>query len=332
MFQSKEWKGVLQLIDRKLLFGIKNGEIISNYKELCNTLKLPVLSGNSKKAQEKELSRYIDFSKEGHKYIINKVYSEPLPDLSMKGSLYYDALEFVLCKILNDYISINGTTLYCATMNELAESVGFVNDLYFRFLWHKNKLSAQLDVPLEIVEKLYKESQRNYKSIIYRTLNNMEKSKIIKFQEVYYVQEVDEKEKIVVETTKDKYGDEVTTAYRPVDITGEFRKATQEEVQKIAEIEFQTLEQYEVNNVYELYNLGIAGEYYKIVQQRIINKLGIGRYYKVIEIYLVKEGLEKRKRKLSDSIKEINDKFYNKLINNENENYKLVADRIIRLP
>lgn len=320
------------MIDRRLLLGIKNGEIISNYKELCSILKLPVLSGNSKKAQEKELSRYMDFTKDGHKYLINKIYSEPLPDLSAKGSLYYDALEFVLCKILRNHITANGSTLFCATMNNLAERVGFVNDLYFRFLWHKNKLSTQLDVPLEVVDKLYKESQRNYKSIIYRTLNNMEKDKIIKFQEVYYVQEVDEKERVIVETAKDKYGDEVVNVYRPVDITGELRRATQEEIQVISEIEFNTLSQFEVENVYELYNLGVAGEYYKIVQQKIINKLGIGRYYKVIEIYLVREGLEKRERKLSESIKEINDKFYNRLINNEDERYKLVADKIIRLP
>ena len=331
LLEKKVGKGYCVMINRKLLFGLNDGDIIPNYKELCNILKLPVLSGNSKIAQEEELKRYMDFEKIGHKYHINKIYQNPLPDLSAKGSLYYELLELVLCEILSDHISVNGT-LYRSTINQLAESVGFVNDIYFQYLWHKNKLSAQLDVPLETVERLYKESQRNYKSVIYRTLTNMEKHKIIKFQEVYYVQEVLEKDNVIIIDKADKYGDKTSTIYRPIEIDDDFRKATEKEIQVITETEYEILKRYEADNIYELYKLGIAGEYYNIVQQKLIDKLGIGRYYKVLEIYLIKDGLQKRAKKLSENIKELNSRFYDKLIKNKDNDYQLIADTVIKLP
>lgn len=313
------------------MFGLNDGDIIPNYKELCNALNIPVLSGNSKIAQEEELKRYMDFEKVGHKYKINHIYPEPLPDLSAKGSLYYELLELVLCEILHNHISTNGT-MYRATINQIAESVGFVNDLYFQYLWHKNKLSAQLDVPLESVERLYKESQRNYKSVIYRTLTNMEKNKIIKFQEVYYVQEIVETDNVFISEKTDRFGDKTSTLYRPIDLDGDFRKATEKEIQYITEVEYNVLQQYGVDNIYELYKLGIAGEYYNIVQQKLINKLGIGKYYKVLEIYLIKDSLQKRVKKLSENIKELNDKFYDKLIKNKGNDYQKIADKVIKLP
>ena len=319
------------MIERKNVFGVKDGDLIPNYRALCSLLKIPILSGNSKVAQEKELKRYMDFVKDGHKYLIKKVYNEPLPDMSAQGSLYYELLEFVLCKILSNHIEMNGNLLYCATINELAESVGFVNELYFSYLWHRNKLSAQLNVPIDVVEQLYKESQRNYKSVLFRTLDKMEKQKIIKFQEVFYVQEILEKNTVIVKSDKDRYGDEKIDIYRPVDITDEFRRASQKEIQVIADIEYQTLTEFDAENIYELYNAGKAVEYYNMVQQKLINKIGVGRYYKVIEIYLVKDGIVKREQKLSEAIRELNETFFDKLTSGKTDSYKTVADKVIKL-
>lgn len=52
------------------------GLIIKNYKELCSILEIKVEAGNSKKAQLKELERFIKYHKEGNKFIIDEVYNE----------------------------------------------------------------------------------------------------------------------------------------------------------------------------------------------------------------------------------------------------------------
>ena len=58
---------------------LHEGQIIKNYKELCDILEIkPRKSGsNSYKSQLKEFNRYFQFEKQGHKYIISKIYDNP---------------------------------------------------------------------------------------------------------------------------------------------------------------------------------------------------------------------------------------------------------------
>lgn len=57
---------------------VKEGDCIKNYKELCKILDLPVLGGCSKVSQLKELKRYLDYEKDGQKFIITEIYDTPL--------------------------------------------------------------------------------------------------------------------------------------------------------------------------------------------------------------------------------------------------------------
>ena len=50
---------------------LKEGMIIKNYKELCKLLKIKPVGGSSKKAQLKELAMFVDYEKQGMKYLIN---------------------------------------------------------------------------------------------------------------------------------------------------------------------------------------------------------------------------------------------------------------------
>ncbi len=60
------------------LNNIEECMIIKNYKELCKLLEIPIKTGNTKIKQEKELSEYIEYHKEGHKFIIDKIRDKPL--------------------------------------------------------------------------------------------------------------------------------------------------------------------------------------------------------------------------------------------------------------
>lgn len=56
---------------------LKEGMIIKNYKELCKVLKIKPTGGSSKKAQLKELAMFVDYEKQGIKYLINEIYAFP---------------------------------------------------------------------------------------------------------------------------------------------------------------------------------------------------------------------------------------------------------------
>lgn len=59
------------------LENLQEQQEIKNYKELCKLLDWNVSSGNTKKAQFKELDRYCLYHKNGNKFIIDKIFEEP---------------------------------------------------------------------------------------------------------------------------------------------------------------------------------------------------------------------------------------------------------------
>ena len=61
---------------------LKVGQIIKNYKELCNILEIKVSAGNSKKKQLNELERYCKYHKDKNKFIIDGIYDTPLPKIN----------------------------------------------------------------------------------------------------------------------------------------------------------------------------------------------------------------------------------------------------------
>ena len=57
---------------------LHEGQIIKNYKELCELLEIESKNGGeSKKSQLKDIERYIKYEKQGQKFIIIEIYDEP---------------------------------------------------------------------------------------------------------------------------------------------------------------------------------------------------------------------------------------------------------------
>lgn len=56
---------------------LKEEQIFSNYKSLCEYLGEPIKTGSSKEAQLKEWQRFFNYEKKGHKFIIIEIYDVP---------------------------------------------------------------------------------------------------------------------------------------------------------------------------------------------------------------------------------------------------------------
>ena len=57
----------------------------ASYRDMCTQLSLPILGGDSRKAQLKELDRYFSYHREGNAYIIDEVFTEPHSIVESRG-------------------------------------------------------------------------------------------------------------------------------------------------------------------------------------------------------------------------------------------------------
>ena len=61
------------------LSNLSAGQRIPNYKKLCELLDVPTKKGNSKNAQLKEFDRYFRYTRIGNAFLIDEIYTSPLP-------------------------------------------------------------------------------------------------------------------------------------------------------------------------------------------------------------------------------------------------------------
>ena len=92
------------------------GQVFKNYKELCSALGEKVMAGNSKKAQLKDWERYFLYTKDGHKFIINKIYDTPKEKddrriLGNNAAYYIDYIEILLLNLFAEYAGQGQRTL-----------------------------------------------------------------------------------------------------------------------------------------------------------------------------------------------------------------------------
>ena len=125
------------------------GQIFKNYKAVCEWLEIKPTTGTAKIAQIKEFERYCKYHKEGQKFIIDEVYTEPLDKVDNRGkdgnSKYYNDIEITLLYLLQQQkhkiLTIsNGKAL--EIMNMINKNFRVVKD-------NIEKSSEILDIPQE---------------------------------------------------------------------------------------------------------------------------------------------------------------------------------------
>lgn len=102
--------------------GICVGQVLKNYKELCRELGIVEKKSGSKTYQLKEIERYIEYQKQGNKFIITKIYDEPL--FKKSNSVYKELIYSCLIAILHKN---RNSKNFFITKSKLLEQLGFVN-------------------------------------------------------------------------------------------------------------------------------------------------------------------------------------------------------------
>ena len=107
---------------------LHKGEIIDNYKILCEKLNEEPKKANSKKSQLKNWERFMDFEKiEGtQKYLIKEIYKYPKPKESTERGIYVKLIEMIL---LCEFKKREEYSCHY-TKTQLFQLLGMINDNY----------------------------------------------------------------------------------------------------------------------------------------------------------------------------------------------------------
>lgn len=177
----------LDLSYNKISEQIKPGELIT-YKEVCDRLNIPYYSsGNQKKAQLKELGRYIEYESVNRKWLITDIYTSPLDKEARaipKNSIY---VKYVECVMLSHLSKQPGNEVYI-TKNNLWLLLGMINNNYN---FYKDKYDDLQDTNELItffeVNNFYQRSNSYLSKIVESSLNSLKRRYLIEWNKPYMI-------------------------------------------------------------------------------------------------------------------------------------------------
>ena len=241
---------------------IEPGELIT-YKEVCNRLNIPYYSsGNQKKAQLKELKRYMEFESVNRKWLILDIYTSPLDKevrAVPKNSIY---VKYVECVLLNHLSKQPGNEIYILK-NRLWLLLGMINNNYnlykdnYEYLEENNNLMTFFEV-----NNFYQRSNSYLSKIIDSSLNSLKRRYLIEWDRPYMINIISE------------------------DGFYEYHEASVNETEKILELKRNTLLEFGFEDERQLLfsNVKKKKEYYDTLEQRFKEIYGweVYRAYHII--------------------------------------------------
>lgn len=166
---------------------IKEGQVVKNYKELCEILGEKLKVGKSKQLQLKKFDRYFEYTREGNKYIITKIYDKKLQKEETRGGannkVYVE--EFEKLMIYNLYKDKKGVKLLSKTA--IFKLMDLCNDNYIVGRGNISKLSELLEIPKKSIYEFYDTNGGKLLGIVERNLKALRSKSLITYENVMCV-------------------------------------------------------------------------------------------------------------------------------------------------
>lgn len=164
-------------VEQPRLDKIGTGQVIKNYKELCNILEIKVCSGNSKISQLEQLKEFVDYHKEGNKFVIDNIkHTEGrFIDRRTLGNTCKTAIEIgdvILHLLLEEY---RGEQLLI-TSTELLYRLLLITDEYKQFLFETEKYQRNTGIDFKYLNNYRLKVGNQINDRIVTALNRLEKS------------------------------------------------------------------------------------------------------------------------------------------------------------
>lgn len=226
---------------------LKVGQVLKNYKVLCEALGIEVKSGNTKKAQMKDLERYLTYTKDKNSFVITEIFETPKPkEENKRNSIYAENLD----KLIINMCSKTENSIYHYSefsTNGILVELSMINRNFSIGRNNMNKFSRYLEIPIEVLHDFYNTTYKKNKDIIEGGLNRLKSQCLIDW---YYVTKV--------KPLKDNY-----------------RNATDYELEGIKEIEQEVLLKLELKSKQEVFLKGRWNEFSKEVSKGLREHMGL---------------------------------------------------------
>lgn len=229
----------------------QEGEIISNYKELCVRMGEEVKSSNSKKSQIKNWQRFMDIEKiEGTKqYLIKEIYKYPKAKESTERGIYVKLIEMILlCEFKK-----SGQYTCHYTKTQLFQKLGMINDNYL----YKNRekglqeCSKYEDIAYWDIEHFMSRTSGKLHSILMSAFKSLSRRCVLNYEEQMIILERIPKEeefKQVFKELQDK--EEIDIEERWEDPRKKYflkkKEANKEEIKIVLETQSEVLKEMEL--------------------------------------------------------------------------------------
>lgn len=309
---------------------LSKGQVIRNYKELCLILGEPIKSGKSKNLQLDDWLRYFEYTRQGNKYIIEKIYKEVLPKEDKRengnNSKYQEDISILLLDLLSQ--SSDGELFLSAGM--LLKKLDMVNGNYSSGRKYIDKLSELIEVPEQNIYDFYNYTQSKLRGNLESALNYLRKKSLIIWSKetTVCVRNID----IEINKLNDIKIKEIKNNKAYFNTTLIHRESTKEEKQLILRCEKEVLDLLGKKDQQEVFLSG-QWNYYKANVNKLLLKYGnIEYYYNSYKITyepsiiideldsLIKFTTQKRlnsniKESITSSAQKRNSKVKNKILN-----------------
>ena len=104
-----------------------------NYKSICEAMGWKPVGGDAKKKQLKELNNLCNYHKEGHKFIIDEVFENPILVFDNKRSQIMNELQTMIF-----YLALKeGSNELIISKNRLLIALGLLNANFMNIMCHK---------------------------------------------------------------------------------------------------------------------------------------------------------------------------------------------------
>ena len=273
---------------------LQENMIIKNYKELCILLEIESKTSNSKKAQLKELETYVDYEKQGVKFVIKKIYDkQKVKEDGRVGG--YSEMRTLILRLLDMSNQNNNIVL---PTNVLLRKLSMVNDNYAIARRSQKELNELLDIKEEYIADLYSSTHKNLKIALETNLNKLQRERLIFWSNTIMVcknKVGDIKKNELGEFELDENGNLVC------DIKQEFRVATQQEKEIILSTEKKVLKEYGFSEIGEVYKHCKSEVFYKKVYKKVKKSCNINFYFLGYDITFIKENVEVELKKIENN-------------------------------
>lgn len=285
---------------------LKKGMVLKNYKELCEVLEIEPKKANSKKAQLKELSLYVNYEQQGHKIYILNIYKTPKIKIDKRKTqsagnnrLFIDDFTSIMVLRLMADRRLETKRTLLLSKRELFSMAELVNSNFHLLRESMDDTTEYLNLPPESTREFYNNNWKKLKETTQRGLNSCRGASILMHRKVLAVRVV----KAII--PHNEFGDPIAkklnTDYGE---SYETREATEEERHVILELEREATRELGCKNIQGLFLSGRLGLMKSLVTKRLKERnTNIIYYYEAYSIDVNKKALAEY---YNDNLKNVN--------------------------